>query len=163
MHLIAPLLVVALLLSATARMNAQSTAPSATQPSTQPLLRKIELHTGNYLSRIDIHTTITPDGLLRSVRIDFKSWGPGDIDPQNERHEIRQGQLSATEQKELAELFVGWERWSDQRYPARPDGEETRITFGDKTVSGGESAPPQLWIVHRRIVELTATMPIVQP
>src|SRR3954467_7524159 len=83
-------------------------------------LGQVDLRYGIYLARLGIHTTIAPDGFLRSVRTDGKSYGSGDLDPKYETHEIREGRLMPAEIEELASLFNGWELLSD-RYAAPAD------------------------------------------
>ena len=51
---------------ATTRPTSHPAAP----PASQPALQAIEVHNSLYLARIAIRTTITPAGLLRSVRTD---------------------------------------------------------------------------------------------
>lgn len=144
------------------------TQPSATQnPATrpaaqtahQPALKAVDLRYGVYLARIEIQTTITPDGLLHSVRTDNKSYGPNDIGAQHERHEIREGRLTPAQCAELANMFTGWETLSDQPYGGVADGPDVHLRYGDKTVSGGSALPPQVQAIQRRITDLATQMP----
>jgi len=98
-----------------------TTRPAA-QPGNQPVLKAGDLRYGVYLARTETHTTITPDGLLRSVRTENKSYGPNDIGAQHARHEIREGRLTSAECAELAAMFTGWETLSDQPYGGVADG-----------------------------------------
>src|SRR5689334_15215676 len=66
-----------------------------TASTTQAILKAIELHYGIYLARLDLRITVSPDGVLRSVRTDNKSYGGNDIDPKHERVEVREGKLTA--------------------------------------------------------------------
>jgi hypothetical protein len=141
---------------------AQPASRSTAEITTQPNLRAVDLRHGVYLARIEIHTTITPDGLMRSVRIDGKSYGPSDIDAKQERTEIRQGHLTPAQISELAALFAGWEALSDERYGGVTDGGDIQVRYGDKTVAGGSATPKQVWDVYDRISELTAMMPVVK-
>ena len=117
-------------------------APVTTQ-ATQPSLKEVDLRHGVYLARIEIHTTITPGGQLRSVRTEGKSYGPRDIDPKLERRDVRQGQLTPEQMAELAALFTGWESLSSLPYGGVPDGGHTELRYGDKIVSGGSDVPKQ--------------------
>lgn len=133
---------------------------STTHPVTQPALQAVDLREGVYLARLVIHTTITPEGRLRSVRTENKSYGPTDIDPKLARIEIREGQLSPQQMAELAAMFAGWDSLA-AGYPGVPDGPELQFRYGEKTVAGG-GAPQQVWNVRRRIDEIAAGMPVVE-
>ena len=143
------------------RPATQPTSQATSQPTTQPALKSTDVHYGIYLARLDVHTTISPGGLLRRERTENKSYGPNDIDPKNERIEIRQGRLTREQMASLAALFAGWDSLSDKPYPGVPDGGDVKIRYGDKTVSGGSSVPEQVRAVHARIDELAETMPVV--
>jgi hypothetical protein len=144
---------------ATGPATRDTTRPVTTRPTLQP----IDLHYTIYLARLDVHTTITPDGLLRSVQIQNKSFGPNDIDPKNQRVEVRQGRLNQDQILELARLFATWDSLSQTPYGGVADGGQVSIRYGDKTVSGQSHVPAQVSDVHTRIVELTRSMPIVNP
>lgn len=138
----------------------------ATRPTTagtRPALKSVELHYGIYLARFDVSTTVTPDGLLRSVRTSNKSYGPNDLDPKFQRVEIREGRLTPQQVADLARLFAGWDALSAKPYGGVPDGGDVTIRYGDKTVSGGSEVPGQVSSVRARLDELTATMPVVKP
>jgi hypothetical protein len=115
-----------------------------------------------YLFRHDVHTTITPDGLLRSVQIHNKTYGPGDADPKSERVEVREGHLTPQQMGELAAMFEGWESYATTRYGGVPDGGEIELRYGDKTVAGGSATPERVWEIDRHINELTRKMPVVK-
>jgi hypothetical protein len=135
------------------------TTKTTANRDSQPSLRAIDLKEGVYLARLDIHTTITPDGLLRAVRTENRSFGPDDIDPKSARIEIREGRLSPHQMAELAAMFAGWDSLSNG-YPSVPDGPELQFRYGEKTVSGGRT-PEQVWEVRTKIYEWAAKMPIV--
>ena len=160
------LLVLAIFLTGCARGSGtvRATAEPTTKATTQVVFRAVDLHYSIYLARIDVHTTITSGGFLRCVRTDCKSWGPGDIDPRNERVEVREGQLTREQISELAGPFRDWDLLSSDMYPSVPDGGETAIRYGDKLVSGGDGhgAPKQMWEAHRLICDLAAAMPVVK-
>jgi predicted small secreted protein len=138
------------------------TAEPVTNAATQQRLRTVDVRYGIYLARLEVHTTITSDGLLRSARTQNKSYGPRDIDPKPERTEIREGRLTPEQMKELAALFAGWDSLSNAPYGGVPDGGDIRILYGEKAVSGGSAAPRQVWDVKARISELAARMPVVE-
>jgi hypothetical protein len=133
----------------------------ATQDARRPVFKAVDLRSGVYLARLETRTTITPDGLMRSVLTTGKSYGPNDLDPKHERREIREGRLTPGQMAELAALFAGWESLSDQEYGGVPDGGHVQIRYGDKSVSGGSAVPKQVRDVQIRISELAATMPVV--
>src|SRR4051794_35213813 len=95
-----------LLAGAFAELSAAETpaTKSATQPATQaatrPVLKPVDVRTGVYLFRSEVHTTISPDGLLRREWTSNKSYGPKDIDPKLQRTEVRQGQLTPEQMAE---------------------------------------------------------------
>lgn len=132
------------------------------RPAGQAVLKAVDLQSGVYLARHEVHTTITPEGVLRSVRTENKSYGPRDIDPKQERIQIRAGRLTPAQMSELAGLFAGWESLSREPYGGVPDGAEIRIQYGDKTVAGGSAAPKQIWMINARVSELAGTMPVVE-
>jgi hypothetical protein len=134
-----------------------------TASSTQPILKSVEMHYGIYLARLDLHITVSPDGLLRSVRTDNKSYGGNDVDPKHERVEIREGKLTAEQMADLAHLFADWDSLSSHPYGGVPDGGEIKIRYGDKTVSGGSAVPKQVTDVRVRLSELAQSMPVVKP
>ena len=146
---------------------------SATQPTTRPapttasgtqtLLKTIELHYGIYLARLDLRIAVSPEGVLRSVRTDNKSYGTGDIDPKNERVEVREGKLTAEQIAELANLFTVWDSLSTRPYGGVPDGGNISIRYGDKTVSGGSAVPKQVEDARIHLMELARSMPLAKP
>jgi hypothetical protein len=140
------------------------TRPSgpASQATTRSALQEMDLRYGIYLARLEIHTTIAPDGSLRSARTVNKSYGVNDIDPKHARTEIRAGILTAAQVDKLTALFAGWESLSDKPYGGAPDGGNVRIRYGEKTVSGGSAVPDQVEQVRRYVTDLAATMPIVE-
>ena len=139
----------------------QSAATQTAAPQPTPALKAVDLRYGVYLARIEIHTTITPDGSLRSVRTDNKSYGPDDIDPKNEHRVTRQGRLTPEQIADLASMFVGWESLSEDRYGGVADGGDIQLRYGDRTVSGGSETPKQVWDILGRISELVSKMPVV--
>jgi hypothetical protein len=142
--------------------QAQPPSTRATVPaSTQTVLKEVELRHAVYLARIEVHTTITPDGRLRQVRIDNKSWGPNDLDPKYERRVIREGRLTPQQMRDMAASFVGWESLAG-RYSGVPDGGEISLRYGDKTVSGGSATPKQVWDIQKRIDDVAMKMPVLE-
>jgi hypothetical protein len=141
-----------------------TTRPAPTTASTtQALVKPIELHYGIYLARLDLRITVSRDGVLRSVRTDNKSYGTGDIDPKNERVEVREGKLSTEQIAELASLFTDWDSLSTTPYGGEPDGGDISIRYGDKTVSGGSAVPKQLEDARIQLMELARSMPVAKP
>jgi hypothetical protein len=128
-------------------------------PDSELVLQAVDARYGVYLARLEIRTTITPDGRVRSVRTLNKSFTPAD--KVVEQTEVRAGQLSEEQMKELARLFVGWEGLKDV-YPNAADGPEVSIRYGDKMVSGGTGLPRQVWDVHRRVIELGTGRGVVE-
>jgi hypothetical protein len=116
----------------------------STTSSTQPALKPVELHYGIYLARLDRRITVSADGTLRSVGTDNKSYGGNDIDPKNERVEVREGKLSAEQVANLARLFADWDSLSTTPYSGVPDGGDISIRYGGRTVSGGSEVPKQV-------------------
>ena len=129
------------------------------QPAGEPELQEVDARYGIYLARMEMRTTISPDGRLRTVRTQNKSYGPAD--KVVERTEIRAGQLTPEQMAELARLFAGWETLNDV-YENVPDGPDVRIEYGGKIVSGGTGLPRKVWDVHRRITELGTGMAVVE-
>ena len=140
-----------------------ATRPTPTTTGARPVLRAIELHYGIYLARHDLRITVSPDGLLRSVRTDGKSYGPNDTDPKHERVEIREGQLTAEQIADVARLFADWDSLSSDSYGGVADGGNVSIRYGDKRVSGGSAVPPQVTDVQARLIELAGSTPFVKP
>lgn len=138
----------------------QHLAPT-TAPAVQPAIKPIDVQYDIYLARLSAHVTITPDGLLRSVRTENKRHGANDKSV--ERTEIRQGKLTPEQIVELTQFFAGWRTLSDKPYGGVPDGGHIAIRYGDKTVSGGSDTPKQVWDVYRRIKELARSMPRIEP
>ncbi len=153
----APFFIVALLVGCTSKAE-----HPATRPATQPVLHSIDLHFGLYLQRFDDRTTITADGLLRSLRTQNKSYGPKDLDPKYERIEIREGRLTPQQMSELAALFANWDSLSSERYGGVPDGGDIEIRYGDKIVRGGSAVPAAVRAVQTRISDLGRAMPVVK-
>src|SRR5689334_15181563 len=87
--------VITAFLAACGRANVDpgTAARPSTQAATQPTLEAIEITYSIYLARLEIHTTVAPDGSVRCARIDNKSWGEKDIDPKLERRQVREGNL----------------------------------------------------------------------
>jgi hypothetical protein len=146
---------------------------SATQPTTRPvpttasvtqtLLKPIELRYGIYLARLDLRVSVSAEGVLRSVRTDNKSYGTGDIDPKNERVEVREGKLTDEQISELSKLFTGWDSLSTTPYGGVPDGGDISIRYGGKTVSGGSEVPKQVEEARIHLMELARSMPLAKP
>lgn len=140
-----------------------TTRPTPTTASTtQAILKPIDLHYGIYLARLDLHVAISTEGVLRSVRTDNKSYGTGDIDPKNERVEVREGKLTAEQIAKLANLFTGWDSLSTTPYGGVPDGGNISIRYGDNAVSGGSAVPKQVEDVRIQLMELARSMPVVK-
>ena len=141
-----------------------ATRPSPTTASTtQALLQPIELHYGIYLARLDLRVTVSAEGVLRSVRTDNKSYGTGDIDPKNERVEVREGKLTPEQIAKLASLFTEWDSLSSKPYPGVTDGGDVSIRYGDKTISGGSEVPKQVTDARIFLMELARSMPEAKP
>jgi len=141
-----------------------TTRPAPTTASTtQAILKPIELHYGIYLARLDLRVTVSAEGMLRSVRTDNKSYGTGDIDPKNERVEVREGKLTAEQIAELSKLFTGWDSLSTTPYGGVADGGDISIRYGDKTVSGGSAVPKQVEDARIHLMELARSMPLATP
>lgn len=139
-------------------------APTTTATTaTRPLLKPIELHYGISLARLDLHITVSREGVLRSVRTDNKSYGSNDVDPKNERVEIRQGRLTGEQMADLARLFAEWDLLSSKPYGSVADGGDVSIRYGEKTVSGGSEVPKQVTDARIRLMEFGQSMPVVKP
>ena len=137
--------------------------PPTAAATTQPALQPVELHYVIELARLDVATTVTSDGRLRSVRTENKSYGWNDIGGGNERFEIREGRLTPQRIEELVHLFDGWESLSSNPYGGVADGGALSVRYGGKTVSGGSGVPPQVNEVRVRLEELSRGMPVVNP
>ncbi len=148
------------LLACSACTDAARASARPTSLSTQPALKPIELHDRIYLARLDQRITVSPDGLLRSVRIENKSYGPHDIDPKLQRTEIRQGKLTPRQISDLSRLFANWDSLSST-YGNVVDGPDISLRYGDKTVSGGTGLPRQVTDIQARLAELARSMPLV--
>jgi hypothetical protein len=130
-----------------------------TGPATRPALKAIEVRSGVYLLRVEVVTTVSPEGVVRRVRTENKSYGANDkAGPP--RVEVREGRLTEAQMEELAKLFDGWEKWED-RYGGVPDGGTMEVTYGGKRVRGGSRAPEQVQEVVRRVEALGEVMPVV--
>ena len=140
-----------------------ATRPVATTSSTKAILKAIELHYGIYLARLDLRITVSPEGMLRSVGTENKSYGGNDIDPKHERVEIREGKLTADQIADLARLFTDWDSLSTTPYGGVPDGGVISIRYGEKTVSGGSEVPKEVTDARIRLMELARSMPMVKP
>ena len=142
------------------RTSTPATTITAIQPvrrnqsSNAPSLKAIDVRFGNYLLRLEIHTTISPAGWLRSVRTDGKTYGPNDKGGPT-RLVIREGQLAPAQIAELAGLFNRWDSLHDY-YGTVPDGGEIEIRYGNKRVIGFTQKVTE---VERRIRELADSMP----
>jgi hypothetical protein len=160
-----PLLVIACLFGCNPPASATRTTagPTTTTTDGPSPLRSVDLHYSVYLARSDIHITASPDGLLRSVRTESKSWGGNDANPKHERVEIREGRLTPAQVAELSRLFTGWDTLSSTPYGGVPDGGALSIRYGDKTVSGGSGVSQQVEDARTRISDLAASIPIVKP
>lgn len=132
-----------------------------TTPISKPALKEIDVHYGQYLNRLDVRIAITPNGRLRSVQTTNKSYGPGDIDPTNERFTILEGQLTPEQMVQLVRLFSDWESFSPQPYPSMPDGDNVSIRYGEKTISGGSGLPTQVKEIRTLIEQWASSMPVV--
>ncbi|HEY0007236.1 MAG TPA: hypothetical protein VGB55_00805 [Tepidisphaeraceae bacterium] len=136
---------------------------ATTTSSTKASLKPIELRYGIYLARLDHRIAVSTDGTLRSVQTTNKSYGGNDIDPKNERVEVREGKLSTEEVIDLARLFADWDSLSKTPYSGVPDGGDISIRYGDRTVTGGSEVPQQVTDIHHRLMELARSMPVVKP
>ena len=136
--------------------------PTSTTTATRPTLKPVEMRDGVYLARIEHRITVSPDGTLRSVRTDNKSYGGNDIDPRHERVEIREGQLTQEQVADLAALFADWDSLSPERYSGLVDGGDVSIRYGNKTVSGGTDVPKQVKDARVRLREFARAMPVVK-
>jgi len=146
----------------TPRYTPPPSPTTKTVATTRAVLQPIEARFGIYLARVDVHTTITPDGVLRSVRIENKSYGPHDM-PGQERVEVRAGRLSDAQVADVAAIFKGWQTLS-AKYGAVPDDAMITIRFGEKTVSGGYTGlPPEVRAVEQKLRELGRSMPLTGP
>ncbi len=125
-------------------------------------LKSIDLHCGIYLARLDVHITVTPDGLLTSHEINNKSYGGNDVSPKYEQHEIRRGRLTPEQMRQLADLFSGWDALSDKPYPGVPDDAEIVIRYGEKTVTGCSNDPQQFPAIYAQLKKWSAQMPVVE-
>ena len=125
-------------------------------------LKPIELRYGIYLARLDHRIMVSPDGTLRSVRTDNKSYGGNDVDPRHERVEVREGTLTAEQIADVARLFADWKSLSSTPYGSVADGGDVSIRYGDKTVCGGSGVPRQVTDARIRLMELVRSMPIVK-
>jgi hypothetical protein len=141
------------------RTEAPAPAGPTAVATSETELQAVDARYGVYLARLEIRTTITPDGRLRTVRTLNKSYSPAD--KVVEQTEVRAGQLTDEQIKELARLFAGWEALKDV-YPNAADGPEVSIRYGDKIVTGGTGLPRQVWDVHRRVIELGTEMAVVE-
>jgi hypothetical protein len=114
-----------------------------------------------YLARLDVRTTVSPDGQLRWVCTTNKSWGPNDVPGGREVREVREGRLTPAQANELARLFDGWGPLSEQ-YGGVPDGPEISVRYGDKKVAGGSMLPQRIRDIEVRLTELAMTMPRIE-
>lgn len=131
----------------------------ATAPATRPALKAVDFDLDLYLARLEIHTTITPAGKVRSVRTENKSYGPND-NPGPPRTEVREGNLSPMEIAELSRLFQDWEKLKDS-YRGPADGPVIKISYGDKQIiSGSADAPKNVLLVQERILEISRAFPV---
>ena len=127
--------------------------------SPRPVMEAVELRYAIYLAGIETHTTVTPDGLLRSVRTRNKSYGRNDRTI--ERTEVRAGRLTAEQRAELLRLVAGWQSLSNQPYGSAPDDAEVTLRYGNKVVTGGSGLPKQVWDVYRSLEKISMGMPII--
>src|SRR5665213_2944722 len=85
-----------LVLGCDVKNASQSVVPNPSPiTTTQPALQAIELRSGIYLARLEVHVTITPDGLMRYVRTE-----------NDHAAEVRQGRLTSRQMSDLAALFT---------------------------------------------------------
>jgi hypothetical protein len=134
-----------------------------TASTTQAILKPVDLHDGIYLARLELHVAVSTEGVLRSVRTENKSYGTGDIDPKNERAEVREGKLTAEQTAKLASLFTDWDSLSTTPYGGVPDGGDISIRYGDKTISGGSAVPKLVEDARIHLKELAGSMPLAKP
>ena len=138
----------------------RATAADQPAPATQPALQPIDIHYSIYLMRLDVHITVSPAGLLRSVTTRNKSYGPNDIPKTEELIETREGQLTADQIDKLIPLFAGWEKLAD-KYGSVPDGPELDFRYGEKRIVGGSEAPRQVRDAWAAIKTLAESMPLL--
>lgn len=160
MHHRTLILVICLLICTSCTHPPHPSARPTTPISTHPTLKPIDLHYGIYLARVDDHITVSPDGLMRSVRTENKSYGLHDIDPKLQHIEIRQGKLTPQQMADLARLFADWDSMPSN-YGNVADGPDISIHYGDKTVSGGSGLPRQVIEIQAKLTELARSMPLV--
>jgi hypothetical protein len=128
------------------------------EASNSPPLKAIDLRYGVYLARIEIHTTVSPDGHVHRLRTDNKSYHPND-NPGRAKIEVRDGRLTPDQMTELARLFSGWESL-DAEYNGVVDGPDIEFTYGEKRIHGG-SLPKKAAQAMERVEELAQSMPAV--
>lgn len=131
----------------------------ATSAGTARPLKLIDLRYEIYLARLDIHTTITADGVLRSAHTVGKNYGPNDQIAA--RTEIREGRLTPRQMMDLAQLFTGWASLHDH-YGGVTDGPEIRISYHGKTIAAGSDGPKKVRDIYDRVNEFTLSLPLVE-
>ncbi len=141
--------------------SSRSIPQVSTRSTSQPTLKEIEIRNGVYLARIEIHTTITPEGELRWARTYNKSYGPNDVaDAKSERWERRQGRLTPQQQSELAKLFEDWDALPNNGASGVPDGGQLDFRYGAITLHG--ILPPKAKVAFDHIQSLAESMPLVK-
>ncbi|GEM_PF-6514024 len=160
MHRFISILVICLF-ACTACTHTSQPPTRPTSFTTQPTLKPIDLHYSIYLARFDQRITVSPDGLLRSVQTENKSYGGNDIDPKLQRIEIREGKLTLQQMTDLSRLFANWGSLSSTASGNLADGPDISIRYGDKTISGGTELPRQVMNIQVKLTELARSMPLV--
>jgi hypothetical protein len=122
-----------------------------TPPAPPPPLREIEMRSGVYLARVELHVKVQSDGSVRSERTMNKGL-PG------EQTEVREGTLSSRQIEDLTASFAGWESF-DAQYSGVVDGPEISIRYGDKTVEGGSALPRQVLDIHGTLMGIANGLP----
>ena len=127
-------------------------------PSTQPILQAVDLDYGVYLARIDIHTTISPEGFLQSVRTENKRYAPNDINNGKERTELRQGHLTSNQIADLARLFQTAIQVPADKSATVADGPYVHLRYGTTVLTNGNENMDAVRVLVDRIEAITATM-----
>jgi len=144
-------------------MEAERPTRQPSSAASKPFLQAIELHYRIYLVRLDIRTTVTSEGMLRSVRTENKSYGGNDKGAKSERIEVREGRLTPEQTEDLVHLFAGWDSLSSKPYGGVPDGGDISVRYGNKIVSGGSGVPKRVTDIRARLDELARSLSVMKP
>jgi hypothetical protein len=74
-----------------------------------------------------------------------------------EETEVHAGKLSPEQMREVAALFVNWEKWETE-YPAVADGGSTSLRYGARSVRGGK-LPREVAEICDRVEALGKSVP----